>query len=264
MSDEAAQTPEEAVKLRGDPPRAGERYAAHPGGYENAAALVEGLRDRGHRHASTVADAAALAQFDEILRDELNVKAVDLVELDESVAESYGITRRLTVNARAAGPRLGKQVQHVIAGAKAGLWTEDADGAVVVDGILLEPSEYELALEAGGAAVGTAIALLNGGGFVLLDTATTPDLEAEGLARDIVRAVPESYMYGDRAIYLASLEKARTALCPDGLMTEEAVATAHRVVAQYYSGSAPVRPQAPGATYTNDFARRAKLKFQVA
>ena len=32
------------VALRGDPPRAGERYAAHPGGYGNAAALVEGLR----------------------------------------------------------------------------------------------------------------------------------------------------------------------------------------------------------------------------
>jgi methylenetetrahydrofolate reductase (NADPH) len=32
------------VALRGDPPRAGERYAAHPGGYENAADLVAGLR----------------------------------------------------------------------------------------------------------------------------------------------------------------------------------------------------------------------------
>ena len=32
------------VALRGDPPRAGEKYASHPGGYENAAALVEGLR----------------------------------------------------------------------------------------------------------------------------------------------------------------------------------------------------------------------------
>ncbi len=32
------------VALRGDPPRAGEKYATHPGGYENAAALVEGLR----------------------------------------------------------------------------------------------------------------------------------------------------------------------------------------------------------------------------
>lgn len=32
------------VALRGDPPRAGEKYHTHPGGYENAAALVAGLR----------------------------------------------------------------------------------------------------------------------------------------------------------------------------------------------------------------------------
>ena len=31
------------VALRGDSPRAGEKYATHPGGYANAAALVEGL-----------------------------------------------------------------------------------------------------------------------------------------------------------------------------------------------------------------------------
>jgi methylenetetrahydrofolate reductase (NADPH) len=31
------------VALRGDPPRAGEKYATHPGGYENAADLVRGL-----------------------------------------------------------------------------------------------------------------------------------------------------------------------------------------------------------------------------
>ncbi|WP_404336749.1 methylenetetrahydrofolate reductase [Sphingomonas sp. MMS12-HWE2-04] len=32
------------VALRGDPPRAGDKYATHPGGYENAADLVAGLR----------------------------------------------------------------------------------------------------------------------------------------------------------------------------------------------------------------------------
>ena len=138
-----------------------------------------------------VADAASLAQFDGILRDELNVKAVQLVELDDAVADRYGISRRLTINARAAGPRLGKQVQHIIAGAKAGLW-EEVDGTVVVDGVPLVEGEYELALEAGGVAEGTAIALLADGGFVLLDTATTPELEAEGLARDVVRAVQET------------------------------------------------------------------------
>jgi len=138
-----------------------------------------------------VSDAASLAQFDDILRDELNVKEVELVELGDDVAERYGITRRLSVNARAAGPRLGKQVQHVIAGAKAGVW-EEVDGRVVVDGVALEEGEYELALEAGGVAEGTAIALLGDGGFVLLDTTTTPELEAEGLARDVIRAVQDT------------------------------------------------------------------------
>jgi methylenetetrahydrofolate reductase (NADPH) len=32
------------VALRGDPPRAGEKYRTHPGGYENAADLVAGLK----------------------------------------------------------------------------------------------------------------------------------------------------------------------------------------------------------------------------
>ncbi|GAB2838370.1 isoleucine--tRNA ligase [Microbacterium insulae] len=136
-------------------------------------------------------DAASLAQFEGILRDELNVKSVQLVELDAGVAERYGISSRLSVNARAAGPRLGKQVQHVIAGAKAGVW-EEIDGSVVVDGIALQEGEYELTLEAGGVDEGTAIALLTDGGFVLLDTATTPELEAEGLARDVIRAVQDT------------------------------------------------------------------------
>lgn len=138
-----------------------------------------------------VPDAASLAQFDGILRDELNVKTVEFVELDADVAERYGISKRLTVNARAAGPRLGKQVQHVIGGAKAGVW-EEVDGVVVVDGIALQEGEYELTLEAGGVDEGTAIALLSEGGFVLLDTTTTPELEAEGLARDVIRAVQDT------------------------------------------------------------------------
>ena len=79
---------------------------------------------------------------------------------------------------------------------------------------------------------------------------------------DIVRAVPEAYMYGDRAVYLAALEKAREALSPDGMVADESVATAHRVVALYGPGGGTLRP--PGASYTNDFARRAKLKFQLS
>ncbi len=135
--------------------------------------------------------ADALAQFEEILRDELNVKAVELVQLTETTAAEYGISHRLSVNARAAGPRLGKNVQTVIRAAKAGDWSE-VDGVVTAGGVVLEPAEYDLALETTGRPEGEALAIVPSGGFVLLDTQTTPELEAEGLARDAIRVVQEA------------------------------------------------------------------------
>jgi isoleucyl-tRNA synthetase len=136
-------------------------------------------------------DVASLAQFEGILRDELNVKSVELVELQDGTAAAFGITHRLAVNARAAGPRLGKQVQQAIAGAKSGAWSE-VDGVVTAGGIALEDGEYDLVLETSGRPEGEALALLPTGGFVLLDTTTTPELEAEGLARDVIRAVQDT------------------------------------------------------------------------
>jgi len=140
--------------------------------------------------------AAALAPFEDILREELNVKAVELVVQSEGTAAEYGISHRLSVNARAAGPRLGKEVQRVIRAAKDGFWTEQ-DGVVTADGIALESHEYELALETTGRPEGEALAVVPSGGFVLLDTATTPELEAEGLARDVIRAVQETRKNAD-------------------------------------------------------------------
>jgi isoleucyl-tRNA synthetase len=142
---------------------------------------------------TVVADPSGLDAFSDILRDELNVKAVELVALQESSLQDYGITRRLSVNARALGPRMGKDVQRMIQAAKAGDWTLDRldDGdVIVVDGTALEVGEYELELEA--ADPESAIAFLPGGGFIVLDTHVTPDLEAEGLARDVVRAVQQA------------------------------------------------------------------------
>jgi isoleucyl-tRNA synthetase len=143
-------------------------------------------------------DTAALAGFEGILRDELNVKAITLVEQQPDSAESYGITSKLTVNARAAGPRLGKQVQQVIKAARTGDWSE-TDGVVTAGGIELAAGEYELELQAASTAADadsvlntSALALLTGGGFVLLETTTTPELEAEGLARDLIRAVQDT------------------------------------------------------------------------
>ncbi|NEM91713.1 isoleucine--tRNA ligase [Galbitalea soli] len=150
-----------------------------------------GLRVRLPLAALTVVtdDPAALEPFTGILREELNLKAVELAGVDEGSLARYGITRTLSVNARAAGPRIGKQVQAVIQAAKAGDWALDGDD-VVAGGVPLVPGEYELELRA--ADESTAIAFLAGGGFVLLDTELTPELEAEGLARDAIRAIQDT------------------------------------------------------------------------
>ena len=140
--------------------------------------------------------AASLGQFEDILREELNVKSVELVAQQDSTAAEYGITHRLSVNARAAGPRLGKNVQTVIKAAKAGDWSE-TDGVVTAGGIALEPAEYDLALETTGRPEGEALAIVPSGGFMLLDTSMTPELEAEGLARDVIRAVQETRKNAD-------------------------------------------------------------------
>jgi isoleucyl-tRNA synthetase len=133
-----------------------------------------------------------LKPFLDILREELNVKTVKLKRLRDDSATKYGIIRTLTVNARAAGPRLGREVQRVIGAAKTGDWSE-TDGVVTAGGVALETGEYELTLNVGDGGSGAdALALLPDGGFVLLSTETTPELEAEGIARDAIRAVQEA------------------------------------------------------------------------
>ena len=56
---------------------------------------------------------------------------------------------------------------------------------------MLQDGEYALETVASGGE-DSATGLLPGGGFVVLDTAVTPELEAEGVARDLVRAVQQA------------------------------------------------------------------------
>ena len=169
-------------------------------------------------------DAGSLARFDAILRDELNVKAVELVEQRDDTAASYGITRRLSVNARAAGPRLGRDVQRAIQAARSGDWSSEGD-VVVAGGLALEPGEYDLMMETTGRPAGEALALLAGGGFVLLETTTTPELEAEGLARDVIRAVQDTR----KAAGFDVSDRIRLQLLFDDAADGESVASAFEV-----------------------------------
>ncbi|MEW1950737.1 isoleucine--tRNA ligase [Pseudarthrobacter sp902506025] len=137
--------------------------------------------------------ADALEGFAAVVADELNLRSVRLLDAATASPEEFGIQQKLVVNARAAGPRLGKNVQVAIKGSKSGDWSVDDDGVVTSGGLQLEPQEYTLetvvAESEGGSA---AVAVLPGGGFVVLNTEVTPELEAEGLARDLVRAIQQA------------------------------------------------------------------------
>ena len=71
-------------------------------------------------------------------RDELNVKSVDFVDLGVGAAEEFGITQRLTVNARAAG-RARRGVQASSRPRRPGLRTGD-DGSSSSDGRRRRPA----------------------------------------------------------------------------------------------------------------------------
>jgi isoleucyl-tRNA synthetase len=190
-----------------------------------------GLRVRLPLQSLTVVSAnnLALEPFISVLREELNVKEVAFEPLTETSAESFGISNQLSVNSRAAGPRLGKKVQDVIRATKAGDWSE-IGGRVVAGGIELEPREYELNLAIDESLVGrdTAIALLDGGGFVLLDTKTTPSLEAEGLARDAVRAVQDAR----KAANLEVSDRIRLKLTSDAIGVQSIEAHEAMIIAE--------------------------------
>jgi isoleucyl-tRNA synthetase len=162
---------------------------------------AEGLRVRLPLASLTVvADRAGdLAAYADLVTSEVNVREVRLLDLSDAGEQDLGVERRLAVNARAAGPRLGKQVQQAIRGSKSGDWSVADDGTVTAGGIELAEGEYELetVVRQGPDGGSQAVGVLPGGGFVVLDTHVTPELAATGLANDVVRVVQQARRAAD-------------------------------------------------------------------
>ncbi len=92
------------------------------------------------------------------------------------------------------GPRLGGQVQQVIKAVKSGDWQRtggpSGEMRVVAGGIELQEGEYALKLVVQGGGASSPLSAADG--VVALDTAVTPELEAEGLTRDLIRLVQQA------------------------------------------------------------------------
>jgi len=77
---------------------------------------------------------------------------------------------------------------------------------------------------------------------------------------DIIQVVPESYLLGDRAIYIDGFRAAQKALSPDGMFPSKGPETAFRALASADAKLAEAKLDLT-AVYTNEFAKKANKKF---
>jgi isoleucyl-tRNA synthetase len=132
----------------------------------------------------TSVDPDALRPFADLIADELNVKSVELTD----DIDAFG-RFEVAVNAKVAGPRLGKDVQAAIKAVKAGEGVVNSDGTLTAGPVTLLPTEYTSKLVA--ADPEWTAALPDGAGLVVLDGTLTPELEAEGWAKDRIRELQD-------------------------------------------------------------------------
>ncbi|QDL37491.1 ABC transporter substrate-binding protein [Rhodoferax sediminis] len=79
---------------------------------------------------------------------------------------------------------------------------------------------------------------------------------------DIIKTVPEAYLLGDRALYLASFNKVREAISPDGIVPDEGPRTALRALSSFDPSIKADRIDLR-KIYTNSFALKAKERFKA-
>jgi NitT/TauT family transport system substrate-binding protein len=84
-------------------------------------------------------------------------------------------------------------------------------------------------------------------------------IQAAG-ASEIVKAVPESYLLGDRAVYIDAFLASKGALSPDGSIPEAGAATALRAL-QSIDDSLKGQTFDLAAVSTNEFVKKANAKY---
>jgi sulfonate transport system substrate-binding protein len=79
--------------------------------------------------------------------------------------------------------------------------------------------------------------------------------------QDVLRTVPESYLLGDKALYLFSFNKVKEAISIDGTISDAGAKTALRVIPSF-NPEVKAKEIKLDLTYTNEFVKKANAKYK--
>lgn len=140
------------------------------------------LRNRLPLNSLTVIGAELDKSYQEIVKDELNVKEVKF----DNHLENYA-SKKIYLYTPLLGKALGKDMGAVMGAYKQNQWSLNADGTLNIAGKTLTKDLFEVRLEMKEGVAGLAFA--DNKAVVTLDTNVTDELRREGMARDFVRLV---------------------------------------------------------------------------
>ena len=140
------------------------------------------LRNRLPLASLTLIGATLKPEYQEIVKDELNVKEV---KFDDNLS-AYA-DKKLYLYTPLLGKALGKDMGPVMAAYKQGAWSLNDNGTLEIAGKALTSDLFEVRLDMKDGVAGRAFA--DNKAVVTLDTNLTDSLKREGMARDFVRLV---------------------------------------------------------------------------
>ena len=84
---------------------------------------------------------------------------------------------------------------------------------------------------------------------------------AKASATDVAKVVPESYLLGDRALYLFSFDKVKEAISVDGIISDAGAKATVKALSAFDPNIKPSGIDL-SRTYTNEFAKKANSKYK--
>lgn len=134
-------------------------------------------------------NAARILPFKEVIAEEVNVKDIEISDEISQLAEL-----KLQINFKKIGAKYGAKIKEITAASKSGEWQQISENKIQIAGIELVDDEFEIKLTTKNSDEKkfAILPLPTNDYLVQLDIEVTKDLEDEGIARDIVRAVQQN------------------------------------------------------------------------